>query len=192
MLDKYTCLEKLANQRSDEVVVTTMSVAMPWATHSDGTLDFAHVESAMGHAADFALGLAIAQPNRRVLCINGDGSTLMSLGVLVTLAQRPARNLTLIITENGTYEVTGSQPVPGADFVDFVPDQALDLLDRCGFCQVNIPLRLAAQMRVRVDKTRHNEPAVEVDRDWRDELRKELLAAHSDDFVVLDCNCRLN
>ncbi len=54
MLDKYTCLEKLANQRSDEVVVTTMSVAMPWATHSDGPLDFAHVESAMGHAADFA------------------------------------------------------------------------------------------------------------------------------------------
>ena len=91
MLENYTCLEKLANQRSDEIVVTTMSVAMPWATHSDGPLDFAHVESAMGHAADFALGLAIAQPNRRVLCINGDGSTLMSLGVLVTLAQRPAR-----------------------------------------------------------------------------------------------------
>ena len=83
-------------------------------------------------------------------------------------------------------------PLASADFVDFVPDQALDLLDRCGFCQVNIPLRLAAQVRVRVDKTRHNEPAVEVDRDWRDELRKELLAAHSDDFVVLDCNRRLN
>jgi thiamine pyrophosphate-dependent acetolactate synthase large subunit-like protein len=41
------------------------------------------------------------------------------LGVLVTLAQRPAANLTLVITENGTYEVTGSQPVPGADFIDY-------------------------------------------------------------------------
>ena len=119
MLDKYTCLEKLANKRTDEVVVTTMSVAMPWAAHSDGPLDFAHVESAMGHAADFALGLAIAKPDCRILCINGDGSTLMSLGVLVTLAQRPARNLSLIITENGTYEVTGSQPVPGANFIDY-------------------------------------------------------------------------
>ena len=119
MLDKYTCLEKLAKKRTDEVVVTTMSVAMPWARPSDGPLDFAHVESAMGHAADFALGLAIAQPDRRVLCINGDGSTLMSLGVLVTLAQRPAANLTLVITENGTYEVTGSQPVPGADFINY-------------------------------------------------------------------------
>ena len=119
MLDKYTCLKKLANKRTDQVVVTTMSVAMPWAAHSDGPLDFAHVESAMGHAADFALGLAIAKPDRRVLCINGDGSTLMSLGILVTLAQHPASNLTLIITENGTYEVTGSQPVPGADFIDY-------------------------------------------------------------------------
>ena len=118
MLDKYSCLEKLADKRTDELVVTTMSVAMPWATHSDGPLDFAHVESAMGHAADFALGLAIAQPERRVLCINGDGSTLMSLGVLVTMAQRPAANFTLVITENGTYEVTGSQPVPGAGLID--------------------------------------------------------------------------
>ena len=119
MLDKYTCLEKLASKRTDEIVVTTMSVAMPWAGHSDGPLDFAHVESAMGHAADFALGLAIAQPQRRVLCINGDGSTLMSLGVLVTMSQRPAANFTLVITENGTYEVTGSQPVPGAGLVDY-------------------------------------------------------------------------
>jgi len=119
MRDKYSCLQKLAAARTDEVVVTTMSVAMPWAAHSDGPLDFAHVESAMGHAADFALGLALAQPERRVLCINGDGSTLMSLGVLVTLAQHPAKNLTLIITENGTYEVTGSQPVPGASFIDY-------------------------------------------------------------------------
>lgn len=119
MLDKYRCLEKLAARRSDEIVVTSMSVAMPWARHSDGPLDFAHVDSAMGHAADFALGLAIAQPQRRVLCLSGDGSTLMCLGTLVTMAQRPAPNLTLIIPENGTYEVTGNQPVPGADRVDY-------------------------------------------------------------------------
>lgn len=119
MLDKYECLKKLAARRTDEVVVTTMSVAMPWAELSDGPLDFAHVESAMGHAADFALGLAIAQPERRVLVINGDGSTLMCLGTLVTLAQRPAPNLTMVITENGTYEVTGNQPVPGAGQIDY-------------------------------------------------------------------------
>ena len=102
MLNKYECLKKLSERRTDQIVVTTMSVSMPWADLSDGPLDFAHVESAMGHAADFALGLAIAQPSRRVIVINGDGSTLMSLGTLVTIAQRPAPNLSMIITENGT------------------------------------------------------------------------------------------
>ena len=120
MLDKYHCLGKLAAARRDgDVVVTTMSVAMPWAELSDTALDFASVDSAMGHAADLAYGLALARPERRVLCLNGDGSTLMSLGTLVTIAQGGAANYSLIITENGTYEVTGNQPVPGAGVVDY-------------------------------------------------------------------------
>lgn len=120
MLDRYDCLRKLAARRAaGDVVVSTMSVAMPWASLSDGPLDFAHVDSAMGHAADFAYGLALAQPLRRVIALNGDGSTLMSLGTLVTIAQRPVPNYTLVIIENGTYEVTGNQPVPGAGKVDF-------------------------------------------------------------------------
>jgi thiamine pyrophosphate-dependent acetolactate synthase large subunit-like protein len=120
VLNKYDCLKKLADVRGEgDVVVTTMSVSMPWAELSDTPLDFAHVDSAMGHAADFAYGLAIAQPDRRVLCLNGDGSTLMCLGTLVTMTQHPAPNFTLVITENGTYEVTGSQIVPGAGAVDF-------------------------------------------------------------------------
>ncbi|HJP29985.1 MAG TPA: thiamine pyrophosphate-dependent enzyme [Candidatus Latescibacteria bacterium] len=120
MLDKYSCLKKLAARRGErDAVVTTMSVAMPWAELSDTPLDFAHVDSAMGHAADFAYGIALAQPGRRVLCLNGDGSTLMCLGTLVTITGKPAPNFSLIITENGTYEVTGNQPVPGAGSVDF-------------------------------------------------------------------------
>lgn len=119
MLDKYTCLEKLAARRGDELVVTTMSVSVPWSRLSDGPGDFAAVDSAMGHAAAFAHGLALAQPRRRVIALSGDGSTLMGLGTLVNLAQRPAPNLTLVIVENGTYEVTGSQPVPGAGLIDY-------------------------------------------------------------------------
>lgn len=119
MLDKYRCLEKLAARRQAEIVVTTMSVATPWAKLSDGPLDFASVESGMGHAADFAYGVAMAQPDRRVITLNGDGSTLMCLGTLVTMAQHPLRNFTLVITDNGTYEVTGNQPVPGAGITDY-------------------------------------------------------------------------
>ena len=92
---------------------------MPWAELSDGPLDFASVDSAMGHAADFAYGLAIAQPERRVIVLNGDGSMLMCLGTMVTMAQRPAPNFSMVICENGTYEVTGNQSVPGADKIDY-------------------------------------------------------------------------
>lgn len=119
MLDKYACLGALAAGRTDEIVITTMSVAEPWARLADTPLDFAAVESAMGHAADFALGLALARPDRRFIVLNGDGSTLMCLGTLVTIAQQGPRNLALVIVENGTYEVTGNQPVPGAGRVDF-------------------------------------------------------------------------
>ena len=52
MLDKYTCLEKLAARRNEEVVISSMSVAMPWESLSDGPFDLAHVDTAMGHVAD--------------------------------------------------------------------------------------------------------------------------------------------
>jgi thiamine pyrophosphate-dependent acetolactate synthase large subunit-like protein len=119
MLDKYACLEKLASRRRNEIVVTTMSVASPWARLSDGPLDFAMVESSMGQAAPFALGLALAQPRRHVLLLNGDGSTLMCLGALVTIAQNPPDNFTMVITENRTYEVVGNYPIPGAERLNF-------------------------------------------------------------------------
>lgn len=152
MLDKYECLRKLAARRGPgDVVVTTMSVASPWAGISDGPLDFASVDSAMGHAADFAYGLAIAQPRRRVIALNGDGSTLMCLGTLVTLSQQPAPNYTLVITENGTYEVTGNQPVPGAGTVDYEAiaraaglTQVYTLTDQAGFDDM-LPLHFTAE-----------------------------------------------
>jgi thiamine pyrophosphate-dependent acetolactate synthase large subunit-like protein len=97
-----------------------MGTVRPWGRHSSNDLDFASADSAMGHAADLALGIALAQPQRKVICLNGDGSMLMTLGTLVTAVQSGATNLVLFVIENGTYEITGNQPVPGTGFVDFV------------------------------------------------------------------------
>ncbi len=119
MHTKEQILKPLAALRESSVVVTTMGVVQPWAEYSASDLDFASADSAMGHAADMALGIALSQPQRRVICLNGDGSMLMSLGTLVTIAQSAAPNLILFIIENGTYEITGNQPVPGAGFVDY-------------------------------------------------------------------------
>lgn len=118
-MTKDELLGPLARLRGDRVVVTTMGLVRPWARHSASPLDFASADSAMGHAADFALGVALARPGRGVVCLNGDGSMLMSLGTLVTVVASGARNLALFVAENGTYEVTGNQTVPGAGRVDF-------------------------------------------------------------------------
>lgn len=112
-------LEPLGRHRTDEVVVTTMSAVRPWSRYSDSDLDLASADSAMGHAADLALGIAIARPERRVICLNGDGSMLMSLGTLATVVDARADNFILVVVHNGGYEITGNQPLPAADRLDF-------------------------------------------------------------------------
>lgn len=119
MLTTAQLLQPLAQHRSDEVVVTTMSVVRPWGLLSDSDLDFASADSAMGHAADLALGIALARPDRRVVCLNGDGSMLMCLGTLATAVEVAARNYVLVVCDNGEYEITGHQPVPAAGQVDY-------------------------------------------------------------------------
>ena len=114
MLNKEESLKLIASQRTDEIVVTTMGMAVPWAKISTHPLDFASVGSAMGHAADLALGIALSQPQRKVVVLNGDGSMLMCLGTLATITglRTPPTNYLLFVCDNGTYEVTGNQPVP--------------------------------------------------------------------------------
>ena len=119
MLTKDELLQPLARLRTNEVVVTCMGVTRPWGRISNHDLDFASADSAMGHTADLALGIALAQPDRKVLCLNGDGSMLMTLGTLVTIAASEARNLVLFVLENGAYEITGNQPIPGFRRIDF-------------------------------------------------------------------------
>ena len=119
MLTKEEFLEPLARVRTDEIVITSMSVVRPWGRLSDSDLDFASADSAMGHTADLALGVAMAQPSRRVVCLNGDGSMLMSLGTLATIVESGVDNLILFVIVNGTYEITGNQRVPAAPTLDF-------------------------------------------------------------------------
>jgi thiamine pyrophosphate-dependent acetolactate synthase large subunit-like protein len=67
----------------------------------------------MGLAIPIAFGVALAQPHRRVIALEGDGSLLMQLGCLVTIAAQQPKNLTMVIMDNGLYQITGGQPTPG-------------------------------------------------------------------------------
>lgn len=74
----------------------------------------------MGLACPIALGVALAQPQRRVVAIEGDGSILMQLGSLGTIALRRPGNLTIVIMDNGSYQITGGQPTLTAGGTDIV------------------------------------------------------------------------
>jgi thiamine pyrophosphate-dependent acetolactate synthase large subunit-like protein len=74
----------------------------------------------MGLAFPIALGVALAQPERRVFALEGDGSLLMQMGCLSTIAALKPKNLTMIVMDNGIYQITGAQPTPAAAVADIV------------------------------------------------------------------------
>src|SRR4051794_19535601 len=74
----------------------------------------------MGLAFPIALGVALAQPKRHVFALEGDGSLLMQLGTLSTIATLAPKNLTMIIMDNGVYQITGAHPTPASAVADLV------------------------------------------------------------------------
>jgi len=74
----------------------------------------------MGLAAPIALGVAMAQPRRQVFALEGDGSLLMQLGALGTIAAVNPKNLAVIVWDNGAYQITGAQPTMTSTNVDLV------------------------------------------------------------------------
>lgn len=74
----------------------------------------------MGLAFPIALGVALAQPARRVFALEGDGSLLMHLGALSTIAALRPKNLTMVVFDNGIYQITGAQPTSAANVADLV------------------------------------------------------------------------
>jgi thiamine pyrophosphate-dependent acetolactate synthase large subunit-like protein len=117
-MEYLAALAVLGRRRRDEVVVTTMTSSRVWGhVSARPELDVAF-GGCMGKASSLGLGLALGRPDRGVWVLDGDGSLLMNLGTLVTIAQQAPPNLVHIVLENGVYEVTGGQPVPGAGRTD--------------------------------------------------------------------------
>src|SRR5258708_10682499 len=74
----------------------------------------------MGLACPIAVGVAIAQPKRRAIALEGDGSLLMQLGCLTTIAMLKPRNLVIVVMDNRIYQITGGQSTSTAFGADFV------------------------------------------------------------------------
>src|SRR5262245_21263089 len=113
-------IELIARHRDDAIAVCALGMAAnEWwaATKSE---DSFYMHGAMGFAASFALGLAVALPQARVWLLNADGSLCMNLGCLLTEASQRVKNLKHFVIANGVYQTVGALPVVNEGRTDYV------------------------------------------------------------------------
>ncbi len=117
-LPRRDVVRTLLDGRGDLLVIAGLG-APAWdvTAAGDSALNFP-MWGAMGGASMIGLGLALAQPERRVLVITGDGEMLMGLGALATIAAQRPRNLSLVVLDNRRYGETGMQRTHTAYGVD--------------------------------------------------------------------------
>ena len=109
-LDRYEWLGRLAARLPEDCLVMSTyigAVSFEWAAHTKEHPRTAHLGQ-MGDVIGLALGLALALPHRKVVCLDGDGSVLMELGQLVAMGQESPDNLVVFVADNAAYESIGS------------------------------------------------------------------------------------
>ena len=118
VLDRRKVVAEILKQRGDALIMPGLG-APTWdcAAVDDHPLTF-YSWGGMGGCAMMGLGLALAQPRRRVLVITGDGELLMGLGSLATIGVEKPRNLAVIVIDNEHYGETGMQPTHTRHGVD--------------------------------------------------------------------------
>ncbi len=118
MMHTADLLKVVARHRGDSIVISGRG-GRHWTEISDTKLDVPLGDPAMGGHSGFGLGLALAQPNKRVILFDSEGDILMSMGQLATIAEQAPANFYHFILDNEVYATTGGQPVPNAKNVDY-------------------------------------------------------------------------
>lgn len=118
LLERRAVVAALVADRRDLLVVSGLgSTTYDLAAAGDHPLNF-YLWGAMGGAVAMALGIALAQPARPVLCVTGDGEMLMGLGSLATIGVMRPANLSIVVIDNERYAETGMQKTATAHGVD--------------------------------------------------------------------------
>ena len=174
VFDRRAAMAALLRDRDEDLLVVPGLGSTTWdlAALGDNPRNF-YLWGAMGGAAMIGLGLALAQPKRRVAVITGDGEMLMGLGSLATIGVQQPQNLALIVFDNGVYGETGGQPSHTAAGVDLVEvAQAcrfvtcLDLRDEQGLAALAARLNaFAGPLFARVPIASNEPPRVLPERD---------------------------
>jgi thiamine pyrophosphate-dependent acetolactate synthase large subunit-like protein len=132
-LERRAAMATLLADRGDDLLVIPGLGSTCWdlAATGDNDRNF-YLWGAMGGAAMIGLGLALAQPDKRVLVVTGDGEMLMGMGSLATIGVKRPANLAVVVFDNGHYGETGMQPShTGAGRVDLT-----EIAAGCGIATV--------------------------------------------------------
>ncbi len=106
-MKRAECIAMMYPELEDKLVVTIMGACAQELYNLGHRENFFYLQHAMGLASSIGLGLATHLPNERVVVLDGDGSVLMNLGTLATLARYRPRNMVLVIFDNGSLLSTG-------------------------------------------------------------------------------------
>ncbi|HWF97354.1 MAG TPA: thiamine pyrophosphate-dependent enzyme [Xanthobacteraceae bacterium] len=120
VLNRADLTRRLVGKLSDQAVIAGIGNANFDLYAAGHRAQNFYMLGSMGLAFPIALGVALAQPRRGVIALEGDGSLLMSLGCLATIATVAPRNLTVIVWDNGIYQITGKQPTATSHATDIV------------------------------------------------------------------------
>jgi len=131
-LERRAAVARLLADREDMLVVAGLGSAI-WDAEAAGEtpLNF-YMLGAMGSVASTALGLAVAQPDRRVLALTGDAELLMGIGSLATIGVRRPSNLAIVVLDNGRFGETGGQVSHTAEGTDLA-----GIAESCGIAHVH-------------------------------------------------------
>lgn len=130
MMDREQCLRVLAGRRTNQVVVGAYGAGRDFRELAPSPLNLCEVGT-MGMASSIGLGIAAGRPDCQVWVLDGDGSLVMNIGSLISIANNRPKNLVVFVFVNRIYEASGGQPVVGIDRLSFA-----GMAEAAGFEQV--------------------------------------------------------
>ena len=119
MIEATDVFEAFLPHRGDAIVSATGTAGSHWRDFSTNTSRDISLGGAMGHTTPAAFGLAMGLPDEKVVVFDAEGSLLMNLGVLATIAGKKPANFYHFLLDNGCYATTGGQPVPNSQEINY-------------------------------------------------------------------------
>ena len=119
MFDAAEMFKLFKDHRGKAIVIPTGTAGRHWRDFSDDEKRDIALGGAMGHTTSAALGLALSMPGEKIALFDSEGSLLMNMGILATIAGKKPENFFHFLMDNGCYATTGGQPVPNSDDIDY-------------------------------------------------------------------------